>query len=437
MHSLRRNRSRRGLGLCLVAAAHLATASPARAQADTSGAAQAMRDYLAATARDGGRLWGRSLAGPMILVDPETRTAFASEEPPGGTFTERNGLWAGTIPEGIPVANFALTWVNRRWAMVLLPVPTDRFLALQLLVHESFHGIQEELGLSRPDRLNAHLDERDGRYWLRLELRALGAALAARGEKSRAAAGDAMRFRAARLARYPGADTLENSLELAEGLAEYTGTRVALDYLRLPERRAATLARDFEGRKTFVRSLGYGTGPGLGLLLDRFHPGWRRRVGQDGFAPLLVTVLGLASTAATEAAGAAGRYGGDSLSAEEGRRAEARSRMLAEYRARLIEGPVLELRQQRLQRAFNPNELVPAGGDGTIYPTGTFGAAWGSLEVERGGALLALDFSLLRLPAPASPEGATITGDGWTLTLAEGWALAPGTRAGDWTVVKR
>ncbi|HSB53794.1 MAG TPA: hypothetical protein VLD58_05535 [Gemmatimonadales bacterium] len=435
MISLRRIHTRRKLGVCLLIGMAAISPSPARAQADTSGAAQAMRDYLAAARHEGGKLWGRSLLGPMILVDPATRAAFASEEPPGGSFRQRDGLWQGTLPDGIPLANFALTWVNRRWAMVLLPLPQDRFLALELLLHESYHGIQEQIGLARPDRLNPHLDERDGRYWLRLELRALGTALGARGGDRKRAAEDAMRFRAARLARYPGADTLENSLEVAEGLAEYTGTRVALDYLRLPQARAATLAHDFERRKTYVRSLGYGTGPGIGLLLDQYRPDWRTRVAREGLAPQLAKALGVAG--GDDAARVAIRYGADSLGTEEDRRAEARTRVLADYRARLIDGPVLALHQSGVQRAFNPNELIPFGAEGTIYPTGTFSAEWGSLEVTRGGALIAPDYSLLRLQAPTSPGDSVVHGEGWVLKLAEGWRAVPGARAGDLTVRKQ
>src|SRR5262249_40591866 len=136
-----------------------------------------------------------------------------------------------------------------------------------------------------------HLDERDGRYWLRLELRALAAALKAKGSARKDAARDAMLFRAARLAQYPGADSLENSLEVAEGLAEYTGTQVALSFLKLPHSRAADLVPEFEGRKTYVRALGYGTGPGLGLLLDQYDRDWRKTIAREGFASQLVAAI--------------------------------------------------------------------------------------------------------------------------------------------------
>lgn len=41
-----------------------------------------------------------------------------------------------------------------------------------------------------------------------------------------------------------------------------------------------------------------------------------------------------------------------------------------------------------------------------------------------------------RVPAPASPAGTRLEGDGWTLTLTEGWKLVPAARPGDLTLAK-
>lgn len=435
MSLLRTLCTRRGPSLAL----SLMFASPLAAQTvDTAAAESGVRDYLTTCAADGGRFWGRSLCGPIILVDPGTLFAVASRRPPGGSFEQVGELWRGRIPSGIPRANFALDWAGERWAMVLLPLPADRYLRLQLLLHESFHGIQPAIGLDGADPLNPHLDERDGRYWLRLELRAMAAALSATGEARHRAARDAVLFRQARHQRYPGADTLEQLLERQEGLPEYTGAALALDALGLPLSRAAQGLRAFEGRPSYARALGYGTGPGLGLLLDQYAPGWRSRVAREGFARQLAAALEVPprAEAITPARAAAARYDGDALAQAEDARAAERQRVLADYRARLIEGPVVRLSQERLMRAFDPNTLIPFGAEGTIYPTGSFSAAWGTLEVEKGGALAAADYSLLRLQAPAvMPAGSTVKGDGWTLELAPGWSLRSGERRGDLIVV--
>jgi hypothetical protein len=427
--------SRRLPGFCLA----VALAGPLSAQSPDSTAAAAVRDYQTACAAEGGHHWGRSLCGPIILVDPRTRDAVASDSPPGGRFTRSGTLWQGQIPEGIPRANTGFDWAEQRWAMVLLPVPGDRYLRLQLLVHESFHRIQPALGLEGRDLLNPQLDERDGRYWLRLELNALAAALERSGKARDRAVRDAVLFRRYRDQLYPGADTLETALELQEGLAEYTGAVVALDALHLPPARAAQGLREFQTRPTYVRALGYGTGPGLGLLLDHYAPEWRARVRSDGVAAQLARAIRFRPPAdlAAAARAAASRYQGDAVAKEEDARAAERARQLADYRARLVDGPVLRLRQDGLARAFNPNTLVAFGEEGTVYPTGAFSAAWGSLEVTAGGALVAPDYHLLRVPAPTDTTGGAIRGPGWSLKLAPGWSLAPGERAGDFAVVRR
>src|SRR5439155_13555331 len=44
---------------------------------DTALARRHFQQASALTARDGGRLWGRSLAGPILFVDPATRAVLA------------------------------------------------------------------------------------------------------------------------------------------------------------------------------------------------------------------------------------------------------------------------------------------------------------------------------------------------------------------------
>ena len=187
-----------------------AAIAPARAQApDTAAAVSAVHDFEAACRRDHGALWGRTLCGPMLVADRGSGFAVASERPPEGIFEERDGVYVGRIPDGMALANTSFDWSGHRWSSVRMPLPTDRFERLALLAHEAFHRIQPELGLEGADAMNAHLDERNGRYWLRLELHALSTALRSSGQAARTAARDAMLFRANRQRLYPGADTLE------------------------------------------------------------------------------------------------------------------------------------------------------------------------------------------------------------------------------------
>lgn len=88
---------------------------------------------------------------------------------------------------------------------------------------------------------------------------------------------------------------------------------------------------------------------------------------------------------------------------------------------------------------FDPTALVGFDLRTTVYPSGTFTAPWGTLAVERGGVLVANDFSRLRVGAPAAvvdPGARRVSGDGWVLTLNPGWAVRPDPpRPGSYVVV--
>jgi len=65
------------------------------------------------------------------------------------------------------------------------------------------------------------------------------------------------------------------------------------------------------------------------------------------------------------------RYEGDKLWTREAGREEARLKRVAAFRRILVDGPVLDLPLAKQQMSFNPSQLVPLEGKGTIYPTPT------------------------------------------------------------------
>jgi hypothetical protein len=99
-----------------------------------------------------------------------------------------------------------------------------------------------------------------------------------------------------------------------------------------------------------------------------------------------------------------------------------------------VAGPVLVLEQSGLRRAFNPNTLVSMPPEGTVYPTGSFSAEWGSLDVTEGGALVSPDYRSLRVRGPSDTTGRRIPGAGWPLQGARVCPFRPGARPGDLTV---
>src|SRR6478672_149272 len=248
---------------------------------DTTVAMTALREADAACHRDAGALWGRSLCGPIALAERQTRLVLTNDSAVKQPFIPLGGAFVTTAPQGTGFANTAFDWAERRWAMIMLPLPADTFDRVTLVMHEVFHREQDSLGLGNMDLPNNQLDELNGRVWLRFELQALAEALdaLAAGDASlRTHTEDALLFRARRRQLYPLADSLEPALEIQEGLAEYTGERLAMTYTGETAHRVATKVRAYQSNPTYVRSFAYATGPALGVLLDRFDPGWQRRV---------------------------------------------------------------------------------------------------------------------------------------------------------------
>ncbi len=267
----------------LAATLAVLTGAPLGAQRpDTAAMTRATRLLDAACRRDADATWGVSLCGPLLLAHWGQRGLIASRQSADSGFAPAGRWWTGSLGEGQFPANTAITLGGTRWSMVVLPLPDDDAAAMQLLVHEQFHRIQGELGLPANDPANVHLDAPEGRRWLRLEWRALARAVAGEGDPSCRAARDALAFRAARQEEFPGSAASEAALERHEGLAEYTGHRLASLAFPDGDARLTAALHDAESTPSYVRSFAYVTGPAYGMLLDRVDPAWRETLGDGG-----------------------------------------------------------------------------------------------------------------------------------------------------------
>ena len=384
---------------------------------------------------DHGRLWGVSLCGPIMFVDPQSRYIVANKADANGVLKAEGNVFVGYLPKDQNVANTATKWSGVRWTQILWPLPNDQRLRDTLIAHELFHRIQDQLKLPNvPSGDNAQLDTVDGRYYLQLEWRALARALEARTEADRRqAAKSALLFRAERYRLFPQAVQQERALELNEGLAEYTGVRVGNP--SADEQVSATL-NDLQTQSqvpTFVRSFAYATGPSYGLLLDRYDPGWRLKLADEkGLGDLLQGALQMSLPPNLQQAARqeASQYNSPALKAAEIQRDVKRQQVIAQYREQLIDGPVLILTFKNMHVQFDPRNLQPLGEAGTVYPTMRITDSWGVLEASKG-ALMKPDWSAVVVRAPATSNGMNIKGDGWTLELKPGWRLVAGPRHGD------
>ncbi|MEO5717199.1 MAG: hypothetical protein ABIR29_01350, partial [Chthoniobacterales bacterium] len=302
-----------------------------------------------------------------------------------------------------------------------------------LILHELWHGVQDKIGLPASSAANNHLDTRDGRYWLQLEWRALAVALAQEGPKRTEAITDAAIFRTQRRSLFKDAAAQENAMEMHEGLAEYTGVKLS----GAPDLARFVIEGDLQEapkRETFVRSFAYANGPAYGLLLDATGAPWRDQLAPKtdlGSILFRLAEIKLPKDLRSEAEKRALIYGGAALAVEEDKREKTRRDRTAGYRARLVEGPVLNVALHAMKMQFNPGNLVPLDSLGTVYPNIRIVDTWGVLTVSSGGALLSSDFAQITLSRPKDITPPEIRGDGWTLELKPGWSIGPGARKGD------
>lgn len=389
---------------------------------------------------DGGKLWGKSLYGPMVFVDSNTREAVLNEKPPIEAKSPLEGVYTLKLPDNITVANTAFDWGGKKWTMVMWPLPSNRGERARLMIHELWHRIQDSLGLPASSPQNAHMDAFNGRLWLQLEVIALSKALTDQDGRAPHLR-NALLFRAYRQSLFSGAKEGEDALEMNEGLAEYTG--IALKGAWQPEARLwhGQQLLTYLNRDSYSRSFAYRTGAAYALLdaLEESVAGKKESFRQSlsaksSLADVLAAQIGYKPEPTERAAiDAAKEYGYDKLLAQEIKREEVRKANEAKYQKQLIDGPVIVIDMKTAQLSFDPYNVFTFGDRGTLYPTATIIGDWGTLDVTDG-ALISKDYSTGHVAAPTTADH--LKGQGWTLKMNPGWTLVPAERKGDFKFVK-
>lgn len=431
--------SRTMYGSGLLALLMTVSAGASAQAAVDSGAVSAMAAFgrmQALCEADDGNAWGVSLCGPVLLADPATRQFVANMDGVETTFERDGAVFKGRLPDAVPIANTSVAWNGRAWTMLMLPLPEKEPALSILLMHEAWHRIQPQIGLEAVHADQEQLDTEPGRVSLRLELRALQAAIAATTPAGQQAIRDALTFRAWRQARFPKALDAENAMERHEGIAEYTGRLLSQDAAMSAH--LADHLRKGDAVTAYARSFAYYTGPAYGVLLDRASPGWRKTWNRrDGLPEMLAVALHLKVPADDDSFNEyATRYGLSGIQAEESARAIKQVAVADALRAGLIDGPVLVAPVKGASFSFDPNRVTPLAPTGAVYGTIRAAADWGVLEVANDG-LLSTDWSRLSVAyteAKVAVDGAE--GRGWRLHLKPGWKVVPGKRAGDWTIAR-
>ena len=431
----------------------LATACAVRIAAempaiDTAKARQYFAEAKALSEKDNGALWKVPLCGPLLFVDYGTRYAVANQADREGKLKPLDGVFVGTAPPELGVANTATKWAGVEWTMVMWPVPQYKQPRMRLMLHECFHRVQAQIGLEGKDAQNGHLDSLEGRIWLEMEWRALEHAFWQQGEERKRDVADALYFRNYRRSLFPAAEANEDALEMNEGMAEYTGFKLSTSS---SEEYAVMVAAWLRAAPTrtpsYGRSFAYTSGPAYGGLLDLANTNWRTgltpatnlgRLLAQGYGVLVPPATALNKT---EALRRGERYDGREVVAIETEREAKHQARVAAARKTFVDGPVLTLPVgQEFNYTFDPNAVLALDDKLTLYE-GEIQVtdAWGLLKTTEGALFVRGDsgFERVQVPAPADVSKTPLTGKGWTLELKPQWQVVPAGRAADFAVRPR
>lgn len=337
---------------------------------------------------DKGKLWGKTLYGPTMFVDVQTRNLVANQQNKENSFEQKGDLFFGQLPEDIIIANTSISYCGEDWTCVIWDGSRDLLTSTQLLIHESLHRIQDEIGLPSCGSSNQHLDETEGELLLKLELGILKDLLQNDSKDLTEGLRDAMTVRKYRQTMFPNGN--ENQFECHEGMAEYTAFKLLpLDNDNEAIRKglvAAAITKGMDG-SGFGNSFAYLTGPAYGLLIDEMIPDWRNGIRSGKTIPdVISTEIAIPDTVDNaEIERLSARYNLTEYLNKERSRLEARDKEDAELRDRFSESKWLVIPNDNINFGFNPSErLVAYDTIGVICNTMQLRGSFGTLEVGNG-----------------------------------------------------
>lgn len=371
-------------------------------------------------------LWDLDLYAPILLVEPETRRVYSNFPDSVGLLKKEGAVYSGVLPASVNISNTSLNWNGREWAMVMLPLPENKYERLNLLAHELFHRAQKSLGFKSYNPDNNHLDQKEGRIYLRLELQALRKAASADSrDEAVKHIKYALLFRKTRYQLYPGADSTENLLELNEGLAEFTGVMMSGRDGELFKKHFTEDIDRFVTSPTYVRSFAYHTLPVYGYWMSVIDKKWNQKVNaHTDLTGFMIKSFHIDPQSLSDRSAAliASGYGADQITKEETAREEQSKKRIAGYKKKFIEDPHMELPLQNMNMSFDFRLIVPLENYGTVYPVIRVTDNWGILEVNSG-ALIGANWDRIAVGLPVTFGEKKISGDGWTLELKEPYLI--------------
>jgi hypothetical protein len=388
---------------------------------------QYFRDIQSICERDNGKLWGKSLLSPVIVIDRASRYFVANENDSARTLQQIKDVYTGYFPENLIIANSTTDFGGKKWTMVAYPLPNNRLEREILFTHEMFHHLQPMIWKGNASYTIQHFENKQARILLKLEWNALTTAINATATESKKAIADALLFNYYRKQLYPGCDSAENRFEIMEGLAEYTAMKLCISTDKEAMKRINEKKAFYWNLDGYTRSFGYYSGVLYAYLLDFSKANWRTTVSTNSDLHKLLQnqhKIILPKGYAKEFETIKLKYGYDSISVFEDNREVKINKRIADYKEKLLVKPHLSINLRNMKIGFNPTNLISIDSLGTVYPNIRIIDDWGVLKVEKGGCLINNTWKVATINAEnIATMDNTLTGDGWELKLNEKWKL--------------
>jgi hypothetical protein len=380
--------------------------------------------------KDGGSLWGENLYGPVMFVDDRSREIYANVADTNGTLKAREGIFTGVLPKERLITNDMIEFGGVRYAMVPLPETEDRYRISARTVHSLFHCYQERHDLKASTFNTRHLNDKNSRFYLKLEWKALTNAIGATGEARKQAIRDALIFRGARRELLPEATTDENKFENYEGLATFTYIKLCTEDIDELRGRILEFLDRIYKNTSYASGYGFVHGALYATLLNDKEFDFRQIQQSDfdlGKAAREAYGVILPEVCRDVAGSLAVNYDIQAIRTEESEREAMINERTGKIIATFFEKPVVTVTMESPNFSYEPEDINFLDSLGTLYERLRVSDNWGRLTVDDGAALLANDLHTLRISArDMAIDRNHISGAGWHLVLNDGWQAVTG-----------
>lgn len=395
----------------------------------TEKAAAYFKKIEAACDRDGGKLWGKNLYGPLMFVDRASRKIIANHPDNEGLLKGKDGIYTGIFPKELVINNNPVLFGDLQFAMAPIPTEEDDFRTISRAIHGLFHSFQESEGYTSQSYNTSNMDEKNARLWIKLEWNALRKAINTEGPEQKLALRDALIFKGSNRELYGKYAADETRFENYEGMATFTFLLLSTGSPEEFKTRLMEYLDRFYNMQSYVRSYGFIHGALYATLL--YNKGFdfsSVRSSDFDLGEKVRELYGIQLPAVCRdvAGSLAFNYDIDKIRQEEAAREARIKESIYRQISIFTEKPVVYLELESPYFDFEPEDINPMDTLGTLYSRIRVSDNWGKLSVDNGGCLLSYNLKYLRMTAKGfKADENKVEGEGWRLQLNDGWELIP------------